>query len=203
MKCMRILPHGWLALCVACGNVASTPSTDAAPSNEPATTDAGAQPTDCRSGQACSGAALLATLAGDANQSVVTARGSRSAWLRIRATESDGSAVGHPMRVETTLRSSGPAEFEVLVYVNPAADLVECTTPGGSSSTAAGRAAIASVAWGETTVANGSDDSRDVVIEVRPLATTCSVKDAWELTIAGNAGTAAVAVIASPTARAR
>ncbi len=196
MKSMCSVPCVWLVFCVACGSVAGTPSNDAAPLHEPPTTDAGPQPTDCRSGQVCTDASLLATLVGDANQSVVTARGSRSAWLRVRATESDGSAVGHPMRVEATLRSAGPTAFEILVYVNPAADLVECTTPGSTSSTAAGRVAIASIAWGETSVANGADDSRDVVIEVRPLAATCAAKDAWELTIAGNAGTASAGAAA-------
>lgn len=189
MKDMPVTASPWLVLLAACGSVAGMPSKDAPPSDAQVGDAAAAM--DCRSSRACAEAPLLGTLVGDASQSQTTARGDRSAWLRVRMIESDGSAVGRPMSVQATLRSSGPARFEVHVYVNPATDLIECTTPSGAASTA-GAVSTASVAWGEATVANGTDDSRDVIVEVRALASTCTAMDAWDLTIAGNAGQASV-----------
>lgn len=189
MKDMLLIACPCMALLAACGSVANTPSSDP-PISDAQAGDAAAT-MDCRARQACAEAPLLGTLVGDASQSQTTARGDRSAWWRVRMIESDGSAAGRPMSVQATLRSSGPAMFEVHVYVNPAADRIECTTPSGAASTA-GAVSTASVVWGEATVANGSDDSRDVIVEVRALASTCTSKDAWELTIAGNAGAASV-----------
>jgi hypothetical protein len=40
--------------------------------------------------------------------------------------------------------------------------------------------------WGEGAIANGSDDSRHVSIEVRPVSGTCAPGQTWQLEVEGN-----------------
>ena len=46
---------------------------------------------------------------------------------------------------------------------------------------------VVNLQWGETgIVANGSDDDRDVMIEVRNVSGTCAVGQNWTLALIGN-----------------
>jgi hypothetical protein len=144
----------------------------------------GAGSTDCRSSDTCATARMLGTVSGDIGHQVLTASGSRAAWFRVRVTEDDGTT-GHPTRVAATLTRPASADFEVLLYVNPDSDITECSATLGTTTTS-GNVKQTRAEWGEGTVPNGSDDSRDVAIEVRPLSGTCAPGEVWKLSIEGN-----------------
>jgi hypothetical protein len=142
---------------------------------------------DCQTTEQCPTAATLGTVSGDTGHQTLTARGSRAAWFHVRVAENDSTVTGTPLRVLATLASPPGASFEVVLYVNVALDVVECSTTTGVTMTT-GNATQASASWGEDAVANGVDDSRDLAIEIRPLSGSCASGATWELSVAGNPG---------------
>jgi hypothetical protein len=153
-----------------------------------AAVDAGdsAPPVGCASADACLTSVRLGTLSGDTGHEMLTASGSRAAWLRVRVTENDATLTGRKLRVAAKLTRPAAAEFELRIYVNATTDALECATPLGTS-VAICDTRVARASWGEDTFPNGADDSRDVVIEVRPISGTCVPTGLWELTLEGNA----------------
>lgn len=134
----------------------------------------------------CETARDLGAIIGDAEGSTVTAQGSCSEWVRIRATEQRTGPLAAAMMVTATLVSPPGTNFDLRVLVNPEMDSVECSTESGRSDLPAGRSDIAKVQWGEGYLINGSDDSRPVSIEVRAKSPADCGKGSWTLLIAGN-----------------
>src|SRR5262249_28258303 len=139
----------------------------------------------CQSQDVCLTAITLGKVSGDTGQQTLAAKGSRAAWFRIRVTEDDNTFNGIPMHVLARLTPPPGSDFDVFVYVNPGADLVECATPQGTATTS-GNVKQVRASWGEDVVPDGEDDSRDVSIEVRPRSATCSAAAQWQLAIEGN-----------------
>lgn len=139
----------------------------------------------CTSSATCQGAMDLGSISGDTGSATVSGMGYQSAWLKVRVTEDDNSVVGNDLSMTATLTSPAGAQFDVLMYVNTGSDVIECTTPTGTS-TKSGNTATLRISWGEGSIANGSDDSRTVSIEVRPSSTTCSPSSKWQLVVQGN-----------------
>jgi len=127
-------------------------------------------------------------VSGDTGSQSVTVSGSQPQWVKVRVTEDESGIVGHKLKVTATLDSPPGENFDVYVYVNTSSDVsLECNALAGSSTNAAGAADTVSKSWGEGTIPNGSDDSRNVSIEVRAAAgTTCNPSSTWSLTIQGN-----------------
>jgi hypothetical protein len=139
----------------------------------------------CQSTDACFTALALGTVSGDTGAQTLTATGSRAAWFRIRVTENDADVAGVPLTLLATLTPPSSADFTVVLYANPAADVLECASPiGAAAATPTAKQSRAS--WGEDVVANGTDDSRTVSIEIRPLGGTCSATAKWTLLLEGN-----------------
>lgn len=142
--------------------------------------DAGPSPT-CQSSDACATAITLGKVSGDTGDQTLTAQGSRAAWFRVRVTEdatfSDGS-----MHVLARLTPPAGEDFDVQVYVNPDADVLECTSATGAATTS-GTVKQVRASWQDVL----NDASRDVSIEVRPLSGACSPTAKWQLVIEGNA----------------
>lgn len=166
--------------CIAghCATGSSAGPVDARP-------DGPSSPVGCTSTDACLTSVTLGTVSGDTGQQTLTATGSRAAWYRVRVTENDGTPTGRPVRVSARLVLPASADFDVRIYVNVATDTIECTTPIATATTT-GNEKLARASWGETTIPNGLDDSRDVEIEIRPLTGTCVPTEHWQLTIQGN-----------------
>lgn len=140
----------------------------------------------CMSTDACQSAMMLGTVSGDSNNVKLTASGYRSAWYRVRVTEDNSSVGGLSLRVAAKLTSPAAPMFDVFVYVNTGSDQIECSTTTGTVSTA-GQTKTVKAEWGEGTISNGSDDGRNVSIEVRPLSQTgCNAGAMWQLEIEGN-----------------
>lgn len=154
------------------------PPGDAAPG------DAGPAAT-CQSSDACATATTLGTVSGDTGNQMLTAQGSRAAWFRVRVTEDGTSVDGAPLRVLARLTPPAGEDFDVRIYVNPDSDVVECTRTTGTATTS-GTVKEVRASWGNNSVFDGNDDSRDVSIEVRPLSGSCSPTATWQLVIEGN-----------------
>ncbi len=140
----------------------------------------------CTGTDTCQAAMMLGSVSGDSNNQKLTASGYQSAWYRVRVTEDNDAIGGLTLRVAAKLTSPASLMFDVLVYVNTGSDVIECATTTGTISSN-GNTKQVRVEWGEGTIANGSDDGRNVSIEIRPLATSgCSPSEMWQLEIEGN-----------------
>jgi hypothetical protein len=158
---------------------------DAGPGAGDAAPGDAAQAIGCGSNDTCAIATTLGTLSGDTTQQALTARGDRAAWLRVRVTENDTTVTGHALRVLAKLTPPTGIDFEVVLHVNVASDVLECTTPLGVATTS-GTMKQVRASWGEDVVADGIDNGRDVSIEVRPISGTCAAGATWQLSIEGN-----------------
>lgn len=140
----------------------------------------------CASNATCAGATALGTVSGDTGNATLTASGYQAAWYSVRVTENDSSPFATPMNLTVQLTSPQGTNYDLFLYINTASDVVECTTPAASS-TSTGTSDQAHLTWGETgTFANGSDDSRTVSIEVRPVSGPCVPSAPYQLVVTGD-----------------
>jgi hypothetical protein len=139
----------------------------------------------CPSTDTCPAATMLGNVSGDTGAQKLTAMGSKAAWFRVRVTEDDNSVGGTALSVSAVLTSPANVNFDVFVYLNAGSDVVECNTTVGTT-THNGTVDKNRVVWGEGTIANGSDDGRNVSIEVRPITGACNPGQTWQLEITGN-----------------
>lgn len=148
----------------------------------------GSTPTSCMSPDTCSASATsLGTIPGDESGPTEMATGSTSEWLRIDLQEKDNSIVGHPMKLSATLTSPSGANFDLYAYLGSGIGSIECTSVKAKSTNGAGQTDSVSFQWGETGgVANGSDDSATVMLEVRWVSGTCSAGSTWSLSAHGD-----------------
>lgn len=178
--------------CATAGNGTSDERQDASPTKQDgsmiivdAAPDAPPQAT-CTSGDTCQGAMMLGTVSGDSGNVKLTATGYKSAWYRVRVTEDNSSVGGLSLRVAAKLTSPSAPMFDVFVYVNAGSDQIECGTTTGTVSTS-GSTKQVKAEWGEGTISNGSDDGRNVSIEIRPLSQSgCASTAMWSLEVEGN-----------------
>jgi hypothetical protein len=193
-------PSATLAACVfvtaaGCASAGSAGPADASQDSSNAKLDASviidAPPMDgamasCASADTCASAMMLGTVSGDSGNVKLTASGYKSAWYRVRVTEDSSSVAGLSLRVAAKLTSPAAPMFDVFVYLNAGSDQVECATTTGTVSTAGATKSVRAE-WGEGAISNGSDDGRNVSIEVRPLASSgCASTAMWQLEIEGN-----------------
>jgi hypothetical protein len=141
----------------------------------------------CMSAMTCAGAMMLGPVSGDTGAGKVTASGYQSAWFRLRVTEDDDDILGIVMTVTSKLTFPATVGFETYVYLNAGNDVAaECAITTGTRSTV-GNVQEVEAAWGETgAFSNGSSDSRNVTVEVRPVGTNCSAAQTWSLEVIGN-----------------
>ena len=194
---VRDLQLGVVTLVVAfiagCATAESGGSADAGRDGSPGTIDAPIDaPTDAAMTMTCAGTAtcqtatMLGNVSGDSQNQKLTASGYQGAWYRVRVSEDNSGIGGLSLRVAAKLTSPTAPMFDVFVYVNTGSDVVECSTTTGSVSTT-GMTKQVRAEWGEGTISNGSDDGRNVSIEIRPLMTTgCSPTATWQLEVEGN-----------------
>ncbi|HEY5241816.1 MAG TPA: hypothetical protein VIJ22_10135 [Polyangiaceae bacterium] len=139
--------------------------------------------------QCVAGATSLGSVAGDESGSTVSASGYTSEWLRLDETEQDSSPVGKPMIFTATLTSPPGMNYDLYAYLGSSGGVgnIECTTVKGQSTNPAGEQDQVSFQWGETGgLANGSDDSATVMIEVRWVSGACSTAQNWSLSAHGD-----------------
>ena len=150
---------------------AATPPADAPPATDP--------PRTCRA------ARDLGALSGDTGTTSVSAHGQCSDWLRVRVTEDWNGPTAGPMKMTATLISPDKEDFDVFVYLNTEADVLECAAVQGKSELPSGRSDIVKSQWGEQYTFNNASDARTVSVEVRKKSGTCA-NAAWALLLQGN-----------------
>ena len=134
----------------------------------------------------CEGASNLGAVSGDADNDVLTASGHQAAWYRVRVTEDDHGVFPVSERLAARLTSPASASFDVFVYLDPDNEVVECSETFGNK-TSSGNLYEVKAEWGESGLfANGSEDGRDVSIEVRPISGVCAPGQTWQLEVEGN-----------------
>ncbi len=175
-----------IASCASAGNEgpADAPGADARPSID-AAIPIDAPMNVCPSAATCPAAMMLGQVSGDTANQRLTASGYQSAWFRVRVTEDDNDFPGLTLRAAAKLTSPPGVDFDVFVYVNAGSDVTECTTTTGTTTTN-GALNEVRAEWGEGAVPNGSSDSRNVSIEVRPISGTCAPNLMWQLEVEGN-----------------
>jgi hypothetical protein len=141
--------------------------------------------TGCQSPSTCEVAPTLGAISGDTPSAPITRTGHAAAWLRVRVTEDNNEAAGRTLRVAARLMLPPSVDFDVFIYANAAADVVECDIPIGTASTTE-NVKLVRASWGEGAIANGVNDGRDISIEIRPVASTCAPTQPWMLTVEGN-----------------
>ena len=155
------------------------------PADAPRAIDAPEQ-SQCTSTSTCATATPLGAISGDTGNAMVMASGYQAAWYQVRVTENDSGVFGVPMNVTAQLTSPAGTNYDLYLYVNAGSDVVECTTPTAMSMNT-GTTDQAHLTWGETgTFANGSDDSRTVSIEVRPVSGPCTPGATYQLVVTGD-----------------
>lgn len=140
----------------------------------------------CPSAMTCATAMMLGTVSGDTNNGKLTASGYQSAWFRVRVTEDYHEFLGLTLRVASKLTFPPSVGFETYVYLNQGSDVAaECAIMTGTRSTV-GNLQTVKAEWGEGGFSNGSNDSRNVTIEVRPVGSNCAMTEMWQLEVEGN-----------------
>jgi hypothetical protein len=139
----------------------------------------------CSTGATCQTSTNLGSVSGDTGAQMQMASGYQSAWFRVRVTEDDHGVAGVKLKLAVRLTSPANANYDAFAYVDTGSDTIECTTPSGTTTTN-GATDQVNLKWGEGTIANGSDDSRTVSIEVRPISGDCSASDPWQLVLVGD-----------------
>lgn len=184
--------RGWLyLLAIPVAGCAKASSGVEPPIDAPIQIDAPRRQIDAPPQDACSSSAMcvtamdLGTVSGDTGSQMVMTSGFQAAWFKVRVTEDDSGVPGIKLSVTAQLTSPASADYDVFTYVNSGSDVVECTTPSGTT-TKNGTTDASRELWGEGTIPNGSDDSRTVSIEVRPISGTCSASQPWQLVVIGN-----------------
>ena len=129
----------------------------------------------------CQTARPVGTVSGDTSATSVSATGTCSEWISLRATEDNSSALGAPMKVELTLTSKGH-DFDMYVYLNTSKDVVACGMPLAMSETRGTVDEVVPLTWGEGTVANGSDDGRTIGVAIQSAQGPCPPGSGWTLT---------------------
>ncbi|AKU99275.1 hypothetical protein AKJ09_05939 [Labilithrix luteola] len=131
----------------------------------------------------CETAREIGSLAGDQPGAILKTQGTCSEWLRFRATEENSGALGAAMKIAVSLVPQGN-DFDLYGYVDPNRDQLVCATPTARSETLGSSTNEAIIlTWGEGTVANGADDSRNVGLLVYSPYGPCPASAGWSLTI--------------------
>jgi hypothetical protein len=164
---------------------AADASPDAAKGDAGAPPDGGTTTVACTAPAACAGATDLGTVSGDETSNVLTADGTGSKWFRVWVTEDDDGVAGVKLRATATLTSPPGTNFDLYLYTGSSSGH-ECSAVASQSTNGSGTDS-AEVSFGESGVlANGSNDSRYVTVEVRHVSGTCSASSKWSLAFAGN-----------------
>jgi hypothetical protein len=148
--------------------------------------DAAVDPTCAATSTCLTSARDIGTVSGDTGSDVLTTKGTKSQWVKVRVTEDNSSFFGQQLKVKAELASPTGTNYDLHVYVDHAADTVSCTTVSSESKLGPGQIDQVIENWGEGTLGNGSLDDRTVSIYVENVSGLCGAPHEWTLTVSGN-----------------
>ncbi len=178
---------GVLAACAYAGDGKGNPTgggVDAPPPppDAPIFVEPDAAAVTCTAATTCMAASDLGAVSGDTGDMRLMASGTGPGWYRVRVSEDYHSLIGRTLRVAAKLTSPTTTDFDVVVYVPPAVNSIECSAPTGTPSNNGG-VEETRAEWGD---GPGMNDTRDVTVEVRHVSGTCDPSSTWQLEIEGN-----------------
>lgn len=139
----------------------------------------GTDPKACNLVNDCMGAANAGEIAGDTGSESITLQGSESKWFTFRVRED--SSFGGSTSFTASLISPPGANYDLHVFMDTQADVIECSKEAAASSLPAGTTDKVNMTWGWAFY----NDSRTVRIQVRHVGGTCTSAQ-WTLFIEGN-----------------
>jgi hypothetical protein len=142
--------------------------------------EGGAEPSNT-----CETARAIGSLSADTISASLTANGTCSEWLKLRATENDNSALGVGMKVTLTL-TPVVDDFDLYAYLDTGRDVVTCAAPFARSFNSGTAVETINLEWGEGSVANGSEDSRTIGIAVIKAGGPCTPGATFTLVAKGH-----------------
>ena len=143
--------------------------------------------TSCAATTSCGAPADLGTVSGDSGSGSAQNKASGTKFYKIRVTEDDNSVLGTKLKAKASLSVPSGTDYDLYAYVNTGSDAMpSCASPTKSSQNGTGAAEQVQVSWGEGSIANGGDDGRFVVIEVRHKSGPCDASHEYQLIVAGN-----------------
>ncbi|MFO0679094.1 MAG: hypothetical protein U0169_21385 [Polyangiaceae bacterium] len=152
-------------------------------------TDAGTKPAvpaeSCAADGACTAPEDIGSVSGDEGAGTISRQGSKSAWFSVRLTQNAQGWTYSSMKLRGSLIAPANAAFELHMYVDTAADKLQCTGPTASAGNGVGATSQASLKW-DTGWLDYSDQSRTVVVEVRRTSGECRPNEKWSLLLEGN-----------------
>jgi len=133
----------------------------------------------------CAGAAGLGSVSGDTGSEDLFFNGSDPTWLEFQVTEDNDDVVGEELRFTVTLTSPACCDFDLYVYRGAEGGATGCD---GflESSISVGAVDSVSMDWGEDLVANGSDDTAWIAVEIVPKNDECQDGENWDLVVEGD-----------------
>ena len=142
----------------------------------------------CTATNSCSAPADLGTVSGDSGSDSANQKASGTKFFRVRVTEDDNSVLGAKLKLAAALAVPSGTDYDLYAYVNTGSDsMPSCSSPSKSSASGGvGANEQLSLSWGEGSIANGGDDGRWVVVEVRHKSGACGTGSQYTLTVAGN-----------------
>jgi hypothetical protein len=136
----------------------------------------------------CQTALDLGKVNADDDGAPLTASGTCTQWLHVRAVESDNGFFGSGMSLRLTLQSppSGGTDFTLTAFMNRNQDVQDCGPLAIAVSEQPGASPRQiQFSWGEGAVANDDDDSRSVAILVKSVTGACGTQP-WQLLVEGH-----------------
>jgi hypothetical protein len=141
----------------------------------------------CGAPNTCVGAIDLGTVSGDQGTTSKQHSGTGSTFLKVRVTEDNNSVLGQSLKLTAALTVPSTADYDLYAYLNTTSDVSPCGMAAAKQSqSGTGQSEQVKLDWGEGSIANGSDDGRTVVLEVRYKSGACQASDTWSLTATGN-----------------
>jgi hypothetical protein len=140
----------------------------------------------CAPTNTCQTAEDLGSISGDTGSQTVTSTGFASKWETIKVTEDNHALLGQKLKISVTLTSPAGANFDLFLHLSSSPTDQACGPNPQAQSVHTSGDDTASLSWGEGTISNGNDDSRNVAIEVRYVSGVCDPNSTWTLTLQGN-----------------
>lgn len=129
----------------------------------------------------CSAAQVLGTIAGDGTglATPLTASGTTGKWLVFRVKETDTGVLGKNLKVKATLTPPPGSQWTFAARFDKDNDVSAAAACSAKTYTPSLNALV--LEWGEGFGANGGDDSRNIVVEVKHVGGACPPSAPWGL----------------------
>ena len=144
----------------------------------PTTSDASTNST-CTPSNACTNSVDLGSIAGDDHSEWTGATGYQGSWLKVRLREDEHGLTAKSLKAQLWVEHATSSIFDLYVYDACGGTPLALSTDVASSH-------VINLSFPDNKSLNGSDDSRDLFVEVRYRSGVCSAQTPWTMYVVGN-----------------